>query len=172
MTATAEWNIAQLERHLTDGAVYTGHWTVSLEEEGESASAYGSVGFSDPDPADFTPYDELTKEQVVGWVKDALGEEQVTSVEESLANQIQKKLNPTDASGIPWWLFAILRRVIYPFMACKKSELVSAINSFGSARATGDANLIAFAANMIGSLLDTLEFSPEEETKVEDSVEE
>jgi hypothetical protein len=81
MTATAEWNIAQLERHLTDGAVYTGHWTVSL---------------------DFTPYDELTKEQVVGWVKDALGEEQVTSVEESLANQIQKKLNPTDASGIPW----------------------------------------------------------------------
>jgi hypothetical protein len=57
-------------------------------------------------------------------------------------------------------------------MACKKSELVSSINSFGSARATGDANLIAFAANMIGSLLDTLEFSPEEETKVEDSVEE
>lgn len=57
-------------------------------------------------------------------------------------------------------------------MACKKSELVSSINSFGSARATGDANLIAFAANMIGSLLDTLEFSPEEEAKAEDSIEE
>lgn len=57
-------------------------------------------------------------------------------------------------------------------MACKKNELVSAINSFGSARATGDANLIAFAASMIGSLLDTLEFSPEEEVKVEDFVKE
>jgi len=57
-------------------------------------------------------------------------------------------------------------------MACKKNELVSAINSFGSARATGDGSLIAFAANMIGSLLDTLEFSPEEEVKTEDSVEE
>lgn len=57
-------------------------------------------------------------------------------------------------------------------MACKKSELVSSINSFGSARATGDANLITFAANMIGSLLDTLEFNPEEEVKTEDSVEE
>ena len=57
-------------------------------------------------------------------------------------------------------------------MTCKKSELVSAINSFGSARATGDANLIAFAANMIGSLLDTLEFSPEEEVKTELPVEE
>ena len=41
-------------------------------------------------------------------------------------------------------------------MACKKSELVSAINSFGSARATGDGNLIGFAANMIGTFLDTL----------------
>jgi hypothetical protein len=57
-------------------------------------------------------------------------------------------------------------------MACKKSELVSAINSFGSARATGDANLISFAASMIGSLLDTLEFNPEEEVKTEDSVQE
>jgi len=57
-------------------------------------------------------------------------------------------------------------------MACKKNELVSAINSFGSARVTGDANLITFAANMISSLLDTLEFSPEEEVKTENSVEE
>jgi hypothetical protein len=52
-------------------------------------------------------------------------------------------------------------------MACKKSELVSAINSFGSARATGDGNLIAFAANMIGQLIETLDFEPEatEETE-------
>ena len=49
-------------------------------------------------------------------------------------------------------------------MACKKSELISAINSFGAARATGDGNLIGFSANLIGQLIDTLEFSPEEET--------
>jgi len=54
-------------------------------------------------------------------------------------------------------------------MACTKSQLVSAINSFGAARASGDSNLISFAANMIGSLLDTLEFNPEEEIKTEDS---
>ena len=46
-------------------------------------------------------------------------------------------------------------------MACKKSQLVSAINSFGSARATGDGNLIAFAADLIGKLIETLEFEPE-----------
>lgn len=47
-------------------------------------------------------------------------------------------------------------------MACKKSELVSAINSFGSARATGDHNLIGFAVTLIGQLVETLEFAPEE----------
>lgn len=57
-------------------------------------------------------------------------------------------------------------------MACKKSELVSAINSFGSARATGDGSLIGFAANMIGTFLDTLEFSSEEELKTEDNTQE
>jgi hypothetical protein len=54
-------------------------------------------------------------------------------------------------------------------MACTKSELISAINSFGSARATGDLNLINYAGRLIGELVDSLEFAPEEveETKEE-----
>lgn len=47
-------------------------------------------------------------------------------------------------------------------MVCKKSELVSAINSFGSARASGDGNLIVLSANLLGTILDTIEFSPED----------
>jgi hypothetical protein len=47
-------------------------------------------------------------------------------------------------------------------MACTKAELISAINSFGAARATGDGNLVAFAGNLIGQLIETLEFEPEE----------
>lgn len=53
-------------------------------------------------------------------------------------------------------------------MACKKSELVSAINSFGSARATGDGNLIQFAVNLIGQLIETLEFEPEDTEQAEE----
>ena len=52
-------------------------------------------------------------------------------------------------------------------MACKKSELISAINSFGAARATGDGNLIAFSGDLIGRLIQTLEFDPEETSTVE-----
>jgi hypothetical protein len=57
-------------------------------------------------------------------------------------------------------------------MACTKSELISAINSFGSARATGDLNLINYAGRLIGELVDSLEFAPEElEEAVEEAVE-
>jgi hypothetical protein len=48
-------------------------------------------------------------------------------------------------------------------MTCTKTELISAINSFGAARATGDGNLVAFAGNLIGQLIETLEFAPEEQ---------
>jgi len=48
-------------------------------------------------------------------------------------------------------------------MACKKSELVSGINSFASARVTGDPNLIAFSLDLIQKLIDTIDFDPEEE---------
>lgn len=106
--ADATWNIVQLERKLPDGetcpdgAVYTAHYTVSLEQDGETAGAYGSVGFGDPSPESFTPFNELTKEEVLNWVFEALGVDQVVAIQESLYQQIQQKVNPTTATGTPW----------------------------------------------------------------------
>lgn len=53
-------------------------------------------------------------------------------------------------------------------MACKKSELVSAINSFASARISNDPNLIGFAVKLISDLVDTIDFAPEEEELTND----
>jgi hypothetical protein len=106
--ANTVWDITNMERHLPDGetcpdgAIYTIHWTASLEEDGETAGAYGSIGLGDPDPDSFVPFDQLTKEEVVGWVLSALGVDQVVSIEEALHNQIQQKLHPTSAPGVPW----------------------------------------------------------------------
>ena len=52
-------------------------------------------------------------------------------------------------------------------MACKKSELVSAINSYASARITGDANLQGYSARLVEQCVESLEFAPEEEAKEE-----
>ena len=56
-------------------------------------------------------------------------------------------------------------------MACKKSELVSAINSFASARATGDNNLMAYSGQLVQQCVDSLEYAPEEDEAVEPEAE-
>lgn len=48
-------------------------------------------------------------------------------------------------------------------MPCKKSELVTAINSYVSARSTQDSTLINMAASLLQNMLDSLAFSAEED---------
>ena len=38
----------------------------------------------------------------IGWAKDSLGEEQVESIEASIAAQIDVEKNPTQEAGVPW----------------------------------------------------------------------
>ena len=54
-------------------------------------------------------------------------------------------------------------------MTCKKSELISAINSFAAARASNDANLIQFSGQLVGQYIETLEFEPETEGEDNDN---
>lgn len=102
MAATITWDIATLERQLSDGMVTTVHYTVSAEDQGKTSGAYGSLGLEPTDPNNFIAYDDLTKAEVIGWVKDKLGTEQVTNIETGLENQIEQELNPTSANGVPW----------------------------------------------------------------------
>jgi hypothetical protein len=90
------WNILQLDRNLPGGFVYTAHWTVSATDEDFSASSYGSCGF---DGELTTPYEDLTKEQVLEWVWEKVNKEET---EASLASQIEAQKNPVTASGTPW----------------------------------------------------------------------
>ena len=101
MTTTFTWAIANLERETSDGFVFTGHYTVSAADgQAYTAGAYGSIGFERPD--NLIPFDDLTEDMVVGWVKEKLGEEQVEQVEQALQSQIDEKRSPSKASGTPW----------------------------------------------------------------------
>jgi hypothetical protein len=107
---TFTWKVANLERNVADGKVYTVHYTVNAlsdtvdpnSESGGfySAGAYGSVGL---DGEVTTPFENLTEEVVVGWVKEALGgEEKVAEIEAALQAQLDEKVAPTKAAGVPW----------------------------------------------------------------------
>ena len=88
-----------MNRLTSDGFVVTVHYNVSATEGEYSASTYGTVGYTEQPDESYTPYEELTQEQVVGWVQDALGKD---TVEASLAGQIEALKHPTQATGLPW----------------------------------------------------------------------
>lgn len=106
--ASVKWSIDNLTRRAADGAVIVAHWrATAIAEEGEQTATSAQIGpasFPEPNPEDpnFIPYENLTEEQVVTWVKDKLGEEEVTRIETRLIQEASEKLTPTELSGTPW----------------------------------------------------------------------
>jgi len=95
------WTISTLERELSDGGVTVAHWRATDVDGDFSASSYGTCGFTyDASASDFTPYDDLTESQVLGWCW-ANGVDQ-DAIEASLAAKIEADKNPTQANGVPW----------------------------------------------------------------------
>ena len=107
MSIVNTWNVVSMDAYPElDGqadVVFTCHWVLSGTDGTYNGSVYGSVGVTlDPD-APFTPYASLTQAQVVGWVQDALGEEQVASYEANVAQQIENQINPPVVTPpLPW----------------------------------------------------------------------
>jgi len=87
---------------LTDFVIECG-WRATAQEDTAMAQAYGSVSFPAPQNADgsFTPYDQLTQDQVLGWVW-ASGVDKA-EVDASLTAQVQAQLNPEVVTKpLPW----------------------------------------------------------------------
>ena len=99
------WKINTLDRDLTQGSneniITQIHWTASdSDADGNTGSSYGSVGVTLVGTP--TAYADVTEADAIGWAKDALGDEQVTAIEVSIALQIDAMANPTTASGVPF----------------------------------------------------------------------
>ena len=96
------WNISTLERN-TDNGVVVAHWRATDVDGDHSGSSYGTCGFTPDASADgYVAYDSLVEEDVIGWVKDSMGEEAVTGVEDSIAAQIADSKAPAISVGTPW----------------------------------------------------------------------
>ena len=107
MLITNTWAVVQMdcypEYEGEADVVFAVHWRLDATDGTYSGSAYGSIGVSLDEGSNFTPYEDLTEEQVIGWVQDAMGEEQVDALEANLAKQIADQANPPVVSPtLPW----------------------------------------------------------------------
>lgn len=77
-------------------------WRATATEGAHSATAYGSCTWSQPESAEgFTPYSELTEDQVLGWVFCSGVDRAAT--EASLQRQLADLINPPVVQPpLPW----------------------------------------------------------------------
>ena len=109
MAITYNWVIPQngleckTEGDLQD-VVYLIHYRrQATEVDGDKtyfAETYSTVSITNPDPNNFTPFEQLKKEQVEGWLAAALP---VEAMDASLASQIEQQKHPqTSSPNLPW----------------------------------------------------------------------
>ena len=108
------WDVSSLDATKTVGSlsdvVTTVHWRAVDNEtvgSGDSAVvhtgyAYGSVTLAEAASKSFTAYSDITSSTALTWARNALGTDEIASIESMIANQIETKKNPPNYTGIPW----------------------------------------------------------------------
>jgi hypothetical protein len=80
--------------------IFDAETETSSEKDVFTADTYGALSVGAPHEASFTPYDEVTKEMVEGWLTASLDTE---AIEANLDAQIQNFLTPPIvAYALPW----------------------------------------------------------------------
>lgn len=93
---TYYWNFPAFDcRVQEDGMQYivtTVHWIYTgANEDGATANLYGAEAVPTPTPEAFTPYPNLSKDQVIEWMEKTIGTKEL---QENIAAQIELIINP------------------------------------------------------------------------------
>jgi len=102
---TTVWTISQLdckpqEDGLTD-VVVTAHWQCTGTQDEYSAQVYGTASFTLEQGAGFTPYNQLTQDQVLGWCY--LNGVNKDATEANVQAQLDAQINPPIVTPpLPW----------------------------------------------------------------------
>ena len=101
---TILWLIERLLVKPTEGSntdvVITADWRCNGTQDNYSGTCYGSCSFQPPSGS-FTPYDDLTQEQVLGWCYENGVDK--TAIEANVTLQIENQINPPVVTlPLPW----------------------------------------------------------------------
>jgi hypothetical protein len=106
---TFNWDCKTVDVYPSSGdntdVVYNVHWRLTgvsdqldANDNPYSATVIGTQTLSTEEIVDFVPFEDLTHEQIVTWTQEAIGTEQVASMEESVNNQIDNLITPSSVT--------------------------------------------------------------------------
>jgi hypothetical protein len=93
---TYKWDFPAFDCRVDeDGMQYvvtTVHWIYTgVNEDGITANLYGAESVPTPTPDAFTPYPDLSEDQVIGWMEETMD---VTELQANINAQIELIINP------------------------------------------------------------------------------
>lgn len=107
MAITYTWDITNLRKapqlaEMTNVVVHVRWNKTGTDEHGTTGQFNGATPLSAPSN-DFTPYEQLTKEQVLEWIQNIVIGSYEQHVNEQIEKQIIKKNDPwVDVTETPW----------------------------------------------------------------------
>ena len=105
---TYNWIISQMNCYPSvdnlNDVIFCIHWrrsaTTIVNEKEYYTDIYGAFTCEQPNPQDFTPYNDITYEQVCGWLDAGLP---VAEMDANLDNQLANLINPPVITlPLPW----------------------------------------------------------------------
>jgi|TARA_Y100000015_G_scaffold5119_1_gene4559 hypothetical protein len=97
MANTYSWDIPAVDCRPTEGdlstVVYNVHWRYNADDgKGNTATIIGTQTVGSPDPENFKPFADLTKDIVVSWIEPEMD---MAEMKSNVDAQIAEKENPT-----------------------------------------------------------------------------
>jgi hypothetical protein len=111
MAITYTWKLTSLkkiDKHGLEEAIFQTYWKkIGTDEDGNEGEFSGATPFdiSKVDPNEYIPYNELTEEIVLGWIKPVVVNEYEKHVNEQIQKAIDAKKYSTvevQADSMPW----------------------------------------------------------------------
>lgn len=111
-TIETNWSILNLTSEISDGVVVIAYWECTAKQidtedplwSGQANQTGGKLrlGPTDPTSPGFIPFKDLTEADVLKWLFDTLGEKEKAKIEADQIERVEKQINPTTQTGVPW----------------------------------------------------------------------
>ena len=108
MTITYSWEIISLQTRNqgqnADAVVQVFWRRVGVDENGNTGEFLGSTPMTSEfvPEGTFVPFEQLTQEQVLGWIQEVVTGEYAKHVDSVIAQEINDKANPIQTVTPPW----------------------------------------------------------------------
>ena len=94
------WEIVQMQNRIADEGVFYVEWYCYATKDSYQKCLKGTVNFNpDPTSGGFTPLNDLTEDQVLGWVWNQVDK---STVEQQVTAMLEEAMNPSVDYTLPW----------------------------------------------------------------------